>query len=90
MQGESFAVDAIGTLAARTAHDAEATNFSYLATDVVGVANVQPGFTRFNADGATTDFLLDFIPDGQQSLEVIVAGVTQGPDKIHGSCNKHA
>lgn len=79
-QGDSFAVDEVGTLVGRDAFDAELEGFSYLATDDQVIADQIPRFNRFTGNAVDTDFEMSFFPDGRQSIEVLVGGVTQGPD----------
>ncbi|MCP3671604.1 MAG: hypothetical protein GY814_14480, partial [Gammaproteobacteria bacterium] len=79
-QGDSFQVDQVGLLSDRVNFDAEPKGFSYLATDSQQIDDQEPGYTRFIGDGVETSFDLSFIPDGEQSLVVLLAGVQQGPD----------
>ncbi len=78
--GTSFHIDAVGTLAERTQYDAEKANFSFYATDFQVVEDNTPRYARFAGDGLSTNFLVPFTPDGQQSLIVLYNGVQQTPD----------
>jgi hypothetical protein len=81
--GESFAIDETGTLAERAAFDNELEDFVYYATDYSVTANETPNQNRFTGDGSTTDYMLSFIPDGPQSLVILVGGVPQGIDNYN-------
>ncbi len=78
--GQSFKVDATGTLAERVAYDNETTEFAYYATDYEVAADAPPDFDRHTGDGTTTQYVLSWTPDGQQSILIEVGGVVQGPD----------
>jgi len=78
--GDSFQVDATGSLVDRDAYDAELEGFSFLALDAQAIEDAVANFERWTGDGATTDYLIPFTPDGQQSLQLVVAGVVQTPD----------
>lgn len=78
--GDSFTVDAVGTLVERATYDTELKGFSFLAEDSVSSAEAVPLFARYVGDGITKDYVLPFIPNGQQSLIISVDGVPQGPD----------
>lgn len=78
--GQSFAIDETGTLAQRTAFDAEAQDFVYYATDYSVTANEDPNQHRWTGDGTTVSYVIPFVPDGPQSLVVLVGGVPQGVD----------
>ena len=78
--GDSFNIDEFGPLADRVLYDNEARGFTYYATDFQVREDEQPRFNRFIGNGTRTDFTLDFAPDGQQSLVVLVGGIQQGPD----------
>tara|TARA_R110002096_G_scaffold142061_11_gene297160 strand:+ start:1545 stop:4175 length:2631 start_codon:yes stop_codon:yes gene_type:complete len=76
--GESFAIDVTGTLAERVTYDNAVADFVFYATDYSVTANDTPSQDNFTGNGTTTDYLLTFIPDGPQSLVVLVGGVPQG------------
>lgn len=78
--GQSFVVDAVGEFTERTLYDGELEGFSFLAIDSQISISEQPKFDRHVGDGSTTDYVLTYVPDGQQTLQVIVAGVVQAPD----------
>jgi len=80
-QGDSFQVDEVGLLADRVNFDNEDAGFSYLALDAQNITDAEPNFDRFVGDGTKSAYLLSFIPDGQQTLEVLLGGVTQAPDQ---------
>ncbi len=75
--GESFAIDVTGTLAERVTYDDELQDFVFYATDYSVTANEDPNEHLATGDGSTTAYMLPFIPDGPQSLVVLVGGVPQ-------------
>lgn len=78
--GSSFHIDEFGDLAGRDAFDTEPKGFTYYADDVEVGGNETAKFQRFVGDGSSTAFDLSFIPDGEQSIQVVVSGVGQLPD----------
>lgn len=78
--GTSFQIDAYGTLIERDLYDDEPAGFTYYATDYQVAEDAPPSYDRFSGDGLTTSYLLSYVPDGPQSLQVKVGGVVQAPD----------
>ena len=79
-QGQSFSIDETGLFSERPPFDDEPKGFSFYATDFVITADSSPDADRIVSDGIETDYLLTFVPDGQQSLVVTIGGVLQAPD----------
>lgn len=77
--GDSFDIDAMGTLAERAAHDAEPKNFVYYATDYVVRDDVTPQYDVFTGDSVKTTFDMTFKPEGPQSLLITIGNVPQSP-----------
>ena len=78
--GDSFQIDKTGTLAERDLYDLEVAEFAYYATDYSVVASATPDQDRFVGNGVETNYTLSFIPDGPQSIVVVLGGVIQGVD----------